>query len=318
MPLSVLEAVTFFRQQIWEWMENWRTAGVQQRYERARNVFDAWCIERGVSTVGLGEKEFDVVLARCVLDAMEDDEEEHSRQLYLDMMSTLQRRHSMRFRMTQHVLSEWQKDLPPVQAEAIPEEAVYAAVTIMLLVLNEPMPAFHTMLCFIALLRIGESLNLNMKGLVTPRSTNDPFQIVVLLKKTKRGFDERVVIHNKSAVLWIMTFIRKWGGAHHDLVAPCSYAHMNKVLKLALQLLGMPERAWRTHGLRRGGATALLENGVPFDAIRLYGRWASESSAREYLRRGGTALTRLRGTVDGRVWERLRVLSTGAHAALGA
>ena len=45
--------------------------------------------------------------------------------------------------------------------------------------------------------------------------------------------------------------------------------------------------------MRRGAATSLMQLGWSFDDVKLYGRWASDSSAREYIRLGQSALARM-------------------------
>ena len=57
------------------------------------------------------------------------------------------------------------------------------------------------------------------------------------------------------------------------------------------QLLGF-EPAVTTHSFRRSGASELCRLGVTYADICLYGRWSSEKSAKEYIRRGEAELVR--------------------------
>ena len=53
--------------------------------------------------------------------------------------------------------------------------------------------------------------------------------------------------------------------------------------------------------------------GVPLQDVMLFGRWGSESSAREYLRKGEVFLLRARSNIAEALWQR-----AGLIAALGA
>ena len=61
------------------------------------------------------------------------------------------------------------------------------------------------------------------------------------------------------------------------------------------------------HSLRRSGASELSRLGVPLPDLLLYGRWLSERSAREYIRRGEVAVLRIRNGEDGPVPTRARL-----------
>ena len=54
----------------------------------------------------------------------------------------------------------------------------------------------------------------------------------------------------------------------------------------------------------------MMELGFDFNEARLYGRWSSESSAREYIRLGQTAAARMRQQIPERIWSRLERLAS--------
>ena len=64
-------------------------------------------------------------------------------------------------------------------------------------------------------------------------------------------------------------------------------------LKFAASWIGFGDLEVTSHSIRRGGATALLSLGYAFNDVQLDGRWSSDRSVREYLRRGQTALLRM-------------------------
>lgn len=94
-------------------------------------------------------------------------------------------------------------------------------------------------------------------------------------------------------------------------LAPCTYAQFARAFDLGVRLLKLPGSSWRSHSLRRGGATALMELGWGFSDVQLYGRWASESSARENIRLGQSAVARLHNSMAPEVWRRCEVLAGG-------
>jgi hypothetical protein len=50
---------------------------------------------------------------------------------------------------------------------------------------------------------------------------------------------------------------------------------ISDTLKRAAKELNFPESDFATHSLRIGGATALSAAGVPYEEVRLFGRWIS-------------------------------------------
>ena len=78
-----------------------------------------------------------------------------------------------------------------------------------------------------------------------------------------------------------------------------------KWLKRGCAVLGFAKEAFRSHSLRRGSASELLQRGIAMPNIMLFGRWASESACREYVRRGEIALIRLRTSLQPSVARRL-------------
>ena len=61
--------------------------------------------------------------------------------------------------------------------------------------------------------------------------------------------------------------------------------------------------------MRRGAASSMIEDGVPLNDVCLFGRWASEASAREYIRLGQMAMLRTTRRIDRARWECFVVLA---------
>ena len=309
---TVLEA---FRHQVWSWLDRQLQPATQERYSNARGAFDSWCAAAGFDWRDLQPSEVDVLASRFVLQVKEDRDVDLSRQGCLDLMASVQTRLGCSLRLTQRVLRAWQKEQPPKQAEAMPSVVAFALATVMIQVLGEPEAALHAVLAFCGLLRIGESLSLSYGDVMLPRDES-PRAVVLILRATKRSFDQRVVLANADVVAMVEGFAKFRGRVpNSEPIAPLTYARFARILAKAVRLLRLPGTSWRSHSLRRGGATALMEAGWSFEAVKLYGRWASDTSAREYIRLGQTALSRMNHSVPVEQWRLYNLL---ASACVGA
>ena len=138
--------------------------------------------------------------------------------------------------------------------------------------------AVAVLLCFCGLLRVGEALSLHARDVVL----TDNF-FVLFLAVTKRGTAERVVIHNAGVLDFLKQFLARFPRRPDELLIGASYFIFTKWFRKALEALGVAE-PYRSHSLRRGGATALFMEGVSLPNIMVYGRWRSEGSCRLYIR----------------------------------
>ena len=312
--MSITETVAQLRAQVWDWLEGRLTSGTQVRYRRARTAFDEWLALRGIALENLAPTEVDPFLARYVLDTKEDEDSVLTKQGCVDLMATLGKRLGHPMRLCQQVLRAWSKEEPPRQAEAMPSAVAYAMVTTMAIVLKEPFIAIHVLLAYSACLRIGESLNLKMVDVVLPRARDPWMRAVLILRSTKRGFDQKVVLSNPETVRALMDFIRYFrkGADGEELLAAVSYSRFARAFRRTIALLELPAGEWRSHSLRRGAATPVVEAGQSFESVRQYGRWAAESSAREYIRLGQSAMMRMGRRISVERWRLYDILAAGA------
>ena len=314
--MSSQALIADYRRYLWSWIESHLSVGVQRRYVRSRSEFACWCNALGVDLSQIGAADLDVLVARFVLHMKEEDDSPLTRQGCLDLLSSLQKRVGQPLRNSLQVLRLWSREDPPQQAEAMPSVIAFAMVTVLHLVVQSPAAAFHTLLAFCGCLRIGESLNLRRCDIVLPRSRHHVQLVVLILRATKRSFDQRVVIAHPTAVQMICDFLALHGPDDVlELAAAMSYGRFARAFKRAVQALQLPGPNWRSHSLRRGSATSLMEAGMRFEEVRLFGRWASETSAREYIRLGQTALARLQHRFSAEQWRRFEVLA-GASATV--
>ena len=89
---------------------------------------------------------------------------------------------------------------------------------------------------------------------------------------------------------------------------PTSYFKTMRTLRKCAGALGFEQLDLTSHSLRRRGATGFICKQFPIADVMLFGRWASESSAREYLRRGEVFLTRFRADYPAAAWRRVELI----------
>ena len=314
--MSLTAAVSGFKQQIWSWLEGRLAPGTQVRYLRARQGFAEWQAQLGIRGEPLVPEHLDVLLAKYVLDTKEDQDTVVSRQQCVDLVASTQRRAGHPCKLAQQILKAWSKEVPPVQAEAIPAPLAFAMVTTLAMVMKEPQAAVLVLLAFTGCLRIGEALSLRVQDVFLPRPGSGECQAVLILRATKRSFDQRVVLENHRVVAALKQYHELFAPRGRDLMfAGITYSKFVRIFKKALAILQVPPGEWRTHSLRRGSATAMMEQGHSFEYVRLYGRWASESSCREYIRLGQSALTRISGRIPQERWALYGVLGSAVDRA---
>ena len=64
---------------------------------------------------------------------------------------------------------------------------------------------------------------------------------------------------------------------HRSSFIPFSYWQWMTLLKASISKIGLDSALYSTHSFRRGGATFAFESGVPVQAIKVMGDWASEA-----------------------------------------
>ena len=82
---------------------------------------------------------------------------------------------------------------------------------------------------------------------------------------------------------FVIAYLRWLDGSLTDRFAPTSYTTVARWISKASTALAFPSDQWRSHSMRRGGATALSLRGFPLHQVMEAGRWMSERSARLYI-----------------------------------
>ena len=172
------------------------------------------------------------------------------------------------------------------------------AITVVLTGHGRPAEALVVLVCFCALLRVGEAINLCREDFVFGDA-----QLVILLRTTKTGSHQRVVIDNGVVIQYLRGLLKRVEDPIR--AAPTTYSTFRRYFTRALQALGLSNHGFRSHSLRRGGATTLFMRNMPLSNIMIAGRWASESSCRLYVRTGEAGLIAIRRAEAGNAGVRL-------------
>ena len=136
--------------------------------------------------------------------------------------------------------------------------------------------------------------------------------MVLLLQFTKQNSPNstKIFLDNPVVVELIIRFCSAFGGQAGERVFPLSYTTFARWFKVGLDRIGIPAGNYRSHSFRRGGATALSLKGLSLHRIMEFGRWASESSCKLYLRKGEVLLLRFQKAVPKRVLDKIQEWSS--------
>ena len=284
----------------------------EEKYSAALAAFSSELAARGLSLGAMAAADVDWALAEAVVDRFEEDDGHSGIGAACTLVAAVSRAFPQAsLRTAWRALDVWRKRRPPVQAPAFPPELAYAIVT-WLVWAGQPACAAAVVLCFGGLLRASEALTLTWRSLLCMGSS-----WIVILGRTKRGLEQRVILAEAGIFAWLSAYAQ-YPHKLDDRVCNCSYSRFQSWLRRAAGALGFGDVHWTSHGLRRGGATALLSAGHPLPNIMLYGRWTTERSCREYLRRGEVAVLRMHASVDEATWQRVHALASVGAAAFGS
>lgn len=271
----------------------------KEKYEEAVEDFSRELSVRGICLGDVPSEELDWLLAEKIVELFEEGDETTMNLakggLLVAAMSKM--RPHEKFRVAWKTLDVWRQRAPPAQAPVIAPEMAFAAAVLCLTHYEQPEVATAIVICFCGLMRMSEALQLTNKDVL-----DCGHAFVLVIGVAKRGMEQKVLLSHPS----VLHFLRNYGKVHSDhspdaKYLPVSYNKVQRWLQRSLEQLGFPGR-WTTHGLRRGGATELLRRQVPVPEIALMGRWQSEKSMREYLRKGEVAALRQREDIPKSAW----------------
>lgn len=184
--------------------------------------------------------------------------------------------------------------MPIKQAPAAPPELIQAMVC-MAVTLNKPHLGALVLLCFVGLLRVREALSLQANDVVMQKRC-----FILCLGVTKRGMEQKVVINTITVVECMTNFLTRFPPEKgHDRLLNISYSSALRWIRKLGDMLDAGHLGLTTRSFRRSGASELARQGVSLPDILMFGRWLSQRSARDYIRRGEVASVRARQLLHG-------------------
>ena len=271
-----------------------------ERYQAAIADFSIELRGRGFCLEEVEAEELDWLLAEKVVDLVEaaDDSSVGLGRAGLLIAAVSKARPHAKFRVAWKALDVWRTKQPPQQAAAFTPEMAFACGIRCILVYGQIEAGVSIILCFCALLRASECLRLRRCDVLDLGSS-----IVIVIGVAKRGLEQKVSLSHPRVVLFLREYvIRTASRGPGERLVQLSYGKLQHWLQRSVRELGFPGH-WTSHGLRRGGATELFRKNISLNAIAQQGRWLSERSMREYLRRGEVAQLRLAGSIAPATWK---------------
>lgn len=261
------------------------------KYEQALQLLSRELRRSGTRWESLSESEQDLYLAEWLVEGYEEGAR---RTEYGFLLSALSRIHPrVRYKTAWKVFEVWGRLQPPQQAAAAPPELI-TAMMVVSFALCRPELALIICLCFSGLLRVGEALNLKWRDVI-PGSNH----VTLCLGQTKTGMEHKVILTHQTVRAWVACSAASLGSIDDEsYVFTMSYSSVLRWVKKLSALLAGEQLKMTTHSFRRSGASELSRRGMPIADICLFGRWLSDRSAREYIRKGEVAILRSRGQVD--------------------
>ena len=122
--------------------------------------------------------------------------------------------------------------------------------------------------------------------------------VILCLGQTKRGTEQRVVLRNQKVIHFFHAYLSRIPCKDDERFFAISYSSSLRWIRKLCQLLDPLSPPLSTHTFRRSGASELSRVGTPLSDILLFGRWNTERSAREYIRKGEVAIYKYRQYMD--------------------
>ena len=220
----------------------------EKSYLDALKSFRIECNAQGIQFQQLGPEEQDWILAEHILALHDRDPNLRTKAVYL-VAAITKINPTRRFKTAQRVLLRWGTEMPKREAPPMPKDLLLAIV-VWLHVHERPVVSTVILICFSGLLRVSEVLDLVRRNIVMCETA-----AILILDRTKRGQNEKVVLTNTSVIKWLRAYMLNFPCENHERAFQVSYSTVGKWLSRAANSLGFKDLAFTTHSLRRGGAT---------------------------------------------------------------
>ena len=187
--------------------------------------------------------------------------------------------------------------VPPMPLE------VANALAMLLYAGSRPAEGLAILLCFAGMLRISEALALLWDDVVaTSRG------LIIRIRCAKTGENQETVIANASTSMFVGLARPSGKMSGQTRICDTSYTAFRFWFNAGLRALRMEALGFKSHSLRRGGATARILAGYTLVQVMLEGRWSCESSCRLYLKTAEVAVVNIKRGMDEENLELCRLL----------
>ena len=197
-----------------------------------------------------------------------------------------------RLREAWRMFKNWRRVESPVRAPPLTVQLAQAFIAKAVCAGDVAVAALIA-LGFHALLRTGELLALRFKDIEFSRDCG-----VVCLHQSKTGLrtgaQEAVAVRDSLTLQLLDTLVSVRRPYSGDLLWPHSGQSFRTAFRKLCDFFRVPSLGFKPYSLRRGGATYLLQIGLPLETILVRGRWRSLNVARLYLQDGLAQLPSLR------------------------
>jgi hypothetical protein len=199
------------------------------------------------------------------------------------------------YALSWRVLGVWKSRDPPGSAWPL-TPALTEALAATFCLQGEVGGGLACMICFAMLLRMNEALNSLWGEWYLPDAEDTLQEGALYLPQAKTGAHQYVPITDPRLINELrnerLRQRRRGGGRAKDRVFKIKYGRFRTLFIRGLEVMKLPPKLYRSHSLRRGGATFLLQHVRSIEYVVHVGRWASLQSARKYLKQGEALLAR--------------------------
>ena len=199
-------------------------------------------------------------------------------------------------RMAWKMFRSWRRIEAPQRAPPL-TVAIVCAVIGRAVQCNDVLFATLFALGFHCLLRTGEILAIQFKDI----EFTDSCGIISLLSSKsglRTGTEEAVAVRDKLVLQLVDTLFSLEYFAPGQKLWPHSAQAFRDRFESYMKFFNIQHLNMKPYSLRRGGATFLLQEGLPLDCILLRGRWKSLGVARLYLEDGLSQIPQLRVAIN--------------------
>lgn len=224
---------------------------------------------------------------------------------YIDPLSS--------YALSHRVCGVWRSRDPPCSAWPVTRQMSRAIAGAMREV-GERVPGLCVMFTFSNLLRIGESLKVKWGEIYLPAPRGEDGAIY--LPESKTGAHQYVALVDQEVIELLRQLKALVRGQDHERVFPFAYNRFRLLFVAAIAALGLnriPGATFRSHSLRRGGATHLLNISKNPEYCAVIGRWANLRSCRRYLKQGEALVARLVASMSADIAIRLAAMEEGLN-----